>query len=167
MAPLSCGRPSLDVFEDLGTNVLVDGSWTDGFQQGDEVVHELSRGNLGKEVLAPILDAGICELHGKLAMRMMCVLGRWERLVRRTFNALSWVFGFLSPMRFFKERMASLGGTVLDLTTSDISRLRAISSLQHIPSIALAAAHSYRDGPGASCLQTAACSLLYLLVQGG
>lgn len=68
MAPLSCGRPSLDAFEDLGTNVLIDGSWTDGFQQGDKVVHELSGGNLGEEVLAPILDTGICKLHRKLAM---------------------------------------------------------------------------------------------------
>lgn len=32
-------------------------------------------------------------------------------------------------MRFFRERMASLGWTVLDLMTSDISRLSGISSL--------------------------------------
>lgn len=47
----------------------------------------------------------------------------------RTFKALSCVLGFLSPMRFFSERIASLGGTVFDLITSEISRLRAMSSL--------------------------------------
>lgn len=49
---------------------------------------------------------------------------------RRTFRALSWVFGFLLPMRFLRERMASLGATVLDLMMSEISRLSAISSLR-------------------------------------
>jgi len=44
------------------------------------------------------------------------------------FKALSWVFGFLLLMRFFSERMASLGCTVLDRMTSEISRLRAMSS---------------------------------------
>lgn len=51
-----------------------------------------------------------------------------------TFKALSWVFGFLSPMRFLRERMASLGGTVFERITSEISRLRAISSLFHVVS---------------------------------
>lgn len=46
-----------------------------------------------------------------------------------TFNALNCVLGFLLPMRFFRERMASFGWTVLDLMTSEISRLRGISSL--------------------------------------
>jgi hypothetical protein len=47
----------------------------------------------------------------------------------RTLRALSCVFGFLLPMRFFKERMASFGATVFDRMTSEISRLSAISSL--------------------------------------
>ena len=38
------------------------------------------------------------------------------------------MFGFLLPMRFFSDRMASLGCTVLDRMVSDISRLRAMSS---------------------------------------
>ena len=49
--------------------------------------------------------------------------------VEPTFSALSCVFGFLFPMRFFKERMASFGWTVFDLMISEISRLRAMSSL--------------------------------------
>lgn len=53
---------------------------------------------------------------------------------RHTFKALSCVFGFLSPMRFFRERMASFGGTVLDLMTSEISRFRAMSSLWNMVS---------------------------------
>ena len=40
----------------------------------------------------------------------------------------NWMFGFLLPMRFLRERMASLGCTVLDLIKSEISRLVAISS---------------------------------------
>lgn len=48
----------------------------------------------------------------------------------RTFRALSWVFGFLLPMRFLRDRMASLGATLLDLMTSEISRFSAISSLK-------------------------------------
>jgi len=39
------------------------------------------------------------------------------------------MFGFLLPMRRFRERIASLGCTVLDLMMSEISRLSAISSL--------------------------------------
>lgn len=46
-----------------------------------------------------------------------------------TFSALSCVFGFLLLMRFLSERIASLGCTVLERMTSEISRLRAISSL--------------------------------------
>lgn len=69
MASLSCGGPSLDVLKDLVTDVLVDSSRTDGFQQGDEVIHKLSGGNFGEEVLAPILNARICKLHGKLASK--------------------------------------------------------------------------------------------------
>ena len=46
-----------------------------------------------------------------------------------TFSALSWVFGFLLPMRFLSERIASFGCTVFDRMTSEISKLRAISSL--------------------------------------
>lgn len=46
-----------------------------------------------------------------------------------TFRAASWTLGFLFPIRFFSERMASLGCTVLDRITSEISRLRGMSSL--------------------------------------
>lgn len=44
------------------------------------------------------------------------------------FRALSWVFGFLLPMRRLRDLMASLGATVLDRMISEISRFRAISS---------------------------------------
>jgi hypothetical protein len=39
------------------------------------------------------------------------------------------VLGLVWLMRFFKERMASFGGTFLERMTSEISRLREISSL--------------------------------------
>ena len=38
------------------------------------------------------------------------------------------MFGFLLPMRFFSDRIASLGWTVFDRIRSEISRLVAISS---------------------------------------
>ena len=38
------------------------------------------------------------------------------------------MLGFLLPSLFFSDLMASLGGTVLDLIRSEISRLVAISS---------------------------------------
>lgn len=47
-----------------------------------------------------------------------------------TLSVLSWVLGFLLPIRRLRLRMASLGATVLDRITSEISRLRAMSSLQ-------------------------------------
>lgn len=55
--------------------------------------------------------------------------GNRKEVTGHTFKALSWVFGFLSPMRFLRERMASFGGTVFERITSEISRLRAMSSL--------------------------------------
>jgi hypothetical protein len=48
----------------------------------------------------------------------------------------AWTFGFLLPIRLFKDRIASFGCTVLDRMTSDISRLSAISS--RLDSVALA-----------------------------
>jgi hypothetical protein len=56
-------------------------------------------------------------------------LQRTESRQHRTLSAVSCVLGFLLPMRFFSDRIASLGWTVLDLMTSEISRLSAISSL--------------------------------------
>lgn len=46
-----------------------------------------------------------------------------------TLSAASWMFGFLLPMRRLRERMASLGCTVFERMTSEISRLSAMSSL--------------------------------------
>ena len=46
-----------------------------------------------------------------------------------TFRALSCVLGFLLPIRFLSDLIASFGATVLDLMTSDISRFNAMSSL--------------------------------------
>lgn len=131
----------LDQLENLGANVMVDRSWADGFEQRDEVVHKLFGGDLGKEMLAAIFDAGVCKLQGMSASRgiakqrkrsdfkVVIGLASVAWMGRHTFKALSCVFGFLSPMRFLRERMASFGGTVLDLMTSDISRFRAMSSL--------------------------------------
>jgi hypothetical protein len=49
---------------------------------------------------------------------------------RPTFNVATCTFGFLLLSLFFKERIASLGWTLFDLMTSDISRFCAISSLK-------------------------------------
>lgn len=46
-----------------------------------------------------------------------------------TLRALSWMFGFLCPMRFFRDLIASRGWTVFERMVSEISRLRAMSSL--------------------------------------
>ena len=54
------------------------------------------------------------------------------RSVSRTFRVASWILGFLFPIRFFNARIASLGCTVLERITSDISRLRGMSSLQRV-----------------------------------
>lgn len=47
----------------------------------------------------------------------------------RTLRALSWVLGFLFPMRRFSDLIASRGWTVFERMVSEISRLRAMSSL--------------------------------------
>lgn len=57
----SCG-PGLYAFEDLGRNVVVGSARADSFQKRGQVVHELFRSNLDQEVLASILDTGICKL---------------------------------------------------------------------------------------------------------
>jgi len=55
------------------------------------------------------------------------------------------MFGFLLPIRFFSDRMASLGCTVLDLIMSEISRLEAISS--KLEDVALSICSSRADVP--------------------
>lgn len=45
-----------------------------------------------------------------------------------SFNVESWMFGFLLPIRFFNDLIASFGCTVFDRIRSEISRLVAISS---------------------------------------
>lgn len=47
-----------------------------------------------------------------------------------TFSVANCTFGFLCPMRRFSDRMASLGCTAFERTRSEISRFKAISSLQ-------------------------------------
>lgn len=76
-----CCGPGLDAFEDLRSNIVVDSGWADGFQQGSQVVHELSRGYFDQKVLSSILDARICELynlvsHGKASPSRWAVEGR-------------------------------------------------------------------------------------------
>ena len=46
-----------------------------------------------------------------------------------TFKAASCTFGFLFPIRFFNDLIASLGWTLFDRMTSEISRVSARSSL--------------------------------------
>ena len=75
-----------------------------------------------------------------------------------TLKALSWVFGFLLPIRLFRDLIASRGWTVFERIVSEISRLRAMSSL-------LRSVRSSAAGCDES-LQAAASRLLYLLVQG-
>lgn len=45
-----------------------------------------------------------------------------------SFSVDSWMLGFLFPIRFFNDRIASLGCTVFDRIRSEISRLKAMSS---------------------------------------
>lgn len=71
---------------------------------------------------AAIFDAGIGQLEEESGIASGHVGGEL------TLRALSWVLGFLLPMRRFKERIASLGCTVFDRMESEISRLRAMSS---------------------------------------
>lgn len=60
-----CGtRPGLDEIEDLLFDVFVDSSDAVGFEEGDEIVEELARGDFGQEVGAAVLDAGIGEFQG-------------------------------------------------------------------------------------------------------
>lgn len=79
-----------------------------------------------------------------------------------TFRAPNCVFGFLFPIRFFKDLMASLGATVLDRMMSDISRFKAMSSLE-IGHISNGRKTVQLD---IQCLQATTCRLLNLLIQG-
>ena len=45
-----------------------------------------------------------------------------------SFNVDNCIFGFLLPIRFFSDLIASFGCTALDLMRSEISRLVAMSS---------------------------------------
>jgi len=112
---------------------------------------------------AAILDASIGKLSKLVTERMRSGRGAGGGL-GRTLSALSWVFGFLLLMRFFSERMASLGCTVFDLMMSEISRLRAMSSLwvAHVSQRSVAIPHY---GVRA-IVQAAARGLVNLLIQG-
>jgi len=54
--------PRLYQLEDLIADFGVDGGWSDGFQEGDQVVQKLARGNLHEEMGSTILYAGVSEL---------------------------------------------------------------------------------------------------------
>ena len=54
--------PGLDELEDLGAHFGVDGAGADCFEKGHQTLHELSGCDLGEEVGAAILDAGVGEL---------------------------------------------------------------------------------------------------------
>ncbi len=72
-------------------------------------------------------------------------------------------------MRFFNERMASLGCTVFDRITSDISRLRAMSSLDGTHQVSKTISrkrYAGREVGRGVLVQATARGLLYLLIQG-
>lgn len=73
------------------------------------------------------------------------MLSGYNDLKQHTFNAASCTFGFLFPIRRFSERMASLGGTVLERMTSDISRFSGMSSLLRVSN-----GHQSRQEAGSS-----------------
>lgn len=105
MPPFGSRCPSLYQFEHLGPHLQVDGSWSGGFQERDKIIHEFPGGDLGEEMGAAILDAGICKLAPCQQDRLWKVfMADWP-----TSKALSWVLGFLFPMRLLRDRMASLG----------------------------------------------------------
>lgn len=78
-----------------------------------------------------------------------------------TLRAASWTFGFLWPILRFRARMASLGGTVLERMTSEISRLSGMSSLDGTAS---ASGHTGGSSRGAP-VQTRRGGALNLLVE--
>jgi hypothetical protein len=75
----------------------------------------------------------------------------------------SCTFGFLFSILRFRARIASLGGTVLDRMTSDISRLRGMSSLLDV-SRALPGRLKL-ETPGSSHVQARRGGALDLLVE--
>jgi len=112
---------------------------------------------------ASIFDTGIRELNQLAGLYMIprCVSG-----LSLTFSALSCVLGFLLLIRFLSDRIASLGCTVLERMTSEISRLRAISSLQKKKRVSQFAKSERARRRDDANLQTAACRFLYLFIQG-
>ncbi len=57
--------PALNEVEDLLLDVLVHCSHAICLEQRDQVVHKLAGCDLGEEVGAAILDAGVCQLEGR------------------------------------------------------------------------------------------------------
>ena len=75
-----------------------------------------------------------------------------------TFSVASCTFGFLCPIRRFKDLMASLGCTLFERITSEISRFKAMSSLEISISrggTLISSALRIKDpGPGHTSLKT-------------
>lgn len=57
------GRPALDVFEYLPSDLEVDCRWANSLKEGSQVVHEFARGDFLQEVVSSILDASIGKLY--------------------------------------------------------------------------------------------------------
>jgi hypothetical protein len=61
---LCSGGPGLDEFENFGAHFGDGSTGADSLQQRDQALHKLSGCDLGEEVGATILDAGVGELDG-------------------------------------------------------------------------------------------------------
>lgn len=64
---LGCGSPGLYQLKNLMLDFVIYGGGTNGLEQGGQVVHKLSGGDLGEEVGAAILDACVGKLPSGLA----------------------------------------------------------------------------------------------------
>lgn len=185
VSALSRSGPVLDQLENLGANIMVDRSWADSFEQRDEVVHKLFGGNLGKEMLAAIFDAGVCKLQGKSASQSIA-----EQRKRSDQRAAIWAGeSGLAGQTYVQGAQLRVWVLVADtllerahgffrwdsLGPDDVGYLEVQSYVLPVEQgISLAAATRCAHEPGtrggrsrAVCIQAATGGLIDLLVQSG
>lgn len=67
VATFGCGSPGLYQLQNLGSDFDIHGGGTDCVEEGDEIVHELSGGDLDEEMGTAVLDASVRQLCRVLA----------------------------------------------------------------------------------------------------
>jgi hypothetical protein len=68
--------PGLDELEDFGAHFGIHGAGTDGLEQRNQALHELSGGDFGEKVRTAIFNAGVGELVELAAMSWFRVRAR-------------------------------------------------------------------------------------------